>query len=745
MRNTLGPLCAKIDEDLCQELVAAEARGDAAAAARLRTDYDRRVLALRVLDPSMGSGHFLLRACQYLAEEIATNPHTADTGGEAALAHWKRQVVEKCLYGVDMNGLAVELAKLALWLETVAAEQPLSFLNHHLRHGNSLIGARLDRMGALPRAAPLHAASLNEALAQQLPALLQPLHDIAHQPSRTAAQVKAKEELYHRFERAREPFRQLGELWCSSYAEAGGTGLGDEEYRAALEVVGSPAKFRKLAGEKWFSEARDRALRPDFRCFTWELEFPEAFFTGTGRRPDAGFEAIIGNPPYDVLSELETQSDLSAFRAVIADDPVYEPSLRGKNNLYKLFVCKSLELLSAGGYLGFITPMAVLGDDQAADLRRQMVKVGSFRAIEAFPQKDNPDNRIFREAKLSTAVFILSKDIETAEARRPFRARVHPGKRIEENSPSLALSTSAIPLYDPSNFTIVSCDQADWDLAVRIMGSGRMARLGDYAASYQGEINETNDRKAGRISYNPEDGPEVVRGAHLCLYAIREASQGTAVFVVVEQFLSGRKEGSELKAFHHRHERVGFQRKSPQNNFRRLVAAHIPQGRFLLESVSYIPAHKSTIPLGLALALLNSKLCDWYFRLGSTNAMVGEYQASNLPCPVFTESTPGGESKLLDQALRVLLAGDFEGVVQLLTPLLKQPPFSLVVRDVIIEAVNRITALEAARGEIARVERSHLAEAAQPYQDLIDRLLYRMAGLSEAEAAGLEDRLTRML
>jgi hypothetical protein len=158
-----------------------------------------------------------------------------------------------------------------------------------------------------------------------------------------------------------------------------------------------------------------------------------------------------------------------------------------------------------------------------------------------------------------------------------------------------------------------------------------------------------------------------------------------------------------------------------------------------------VPEHTSQLPLPFVLALLNSKLLDWYFRLGSTNAAVSHYQLYNLPCPVFADGLPAGERKVLEQALRVLKAEDFKGVLQLLNPLLKQPPFSLVVRDVIIEAVKRITALEVARGDIARVARSRLAEAAQPYQDLIDRLLYKMAGLSDAEAAGLEARLARML
>src|SRR5207253_413490 len=115
--------------------------------------FPDRLLKLRVLDPSMGSGHFLLSACQYLAEQLATNPYTPpgpETGtADDALSFWKRRVIENCLYGVDLNPLAVDLAKLALWLETVARDRPLTFLDHHLKYGNSLIGARLARLGAL--------------------------------------------------------------------------------------------------------------------------------------------------------------------------------------------------------------------------------------------------------------------------------------------------------------------------------------------------------------------------------------------------------------------------------------------------------------------------------------------------------------------------------------------------------------------------------------------------------------------
>jgi hypothetical protein len=140
-----------------------------------------------------------------------------------------------------------------------------------------------------------------------------------------------------------------------------------------------------------------------------------------------------------VLSELETGRDLTAFRAFLSADAVYAPSMRGKNNLYKLFVCRALELLAEGGYFGFITPMAVLGDDQAADLRRALLAAGTFTAIDAFPQKDDPRRRVFPEAKLSTAVFVLQKcDAERADAIE-FTSRVQPGRELKDDSPSLRM------------------------------------------------------------------------------------------------------------------------------------------------------------------------------------------------------------------------------------------------------------------------------------------------------------------
>jgi hypothetical protein len=341
---------------------------------------------------------------------------------------------------------------------------------------------------------------------------------------------------------------------------------------------------------------------------------------------------------------------------------------------------------------------------------------------------------------------VVRKSADEAERAARFPSRVHPGRELTEPQAELELSSSEIPLYDPSNLTIVSCAQADWDLAMRMMGTGRLARLGQFCASFQGEFNETNDRKKNLLSYDPAEGPEIIRGAHVCLYSIRAASQGKNVYLLERPFRErhGRDQDRDTKSSHHRYERIGFQRKSPQNNFRRLIATKIPAGKYLLESVSYIPEHRSSIPLTLVLALLNSKLADWYFRLGSTNAMVGEYQFNSLPCPVFAEAT-SSTKRQQDAVQRKLSAGQVDEALQLLAPFVQTAPFDPFVRDAVIAAVDRITDLERRRGDIARSDRSALDPAAQPYQDFVDKVLFQLAGLTDDEIAGLEQRLATML
>jgi hypothetical protein len=760
VEKTLGPLCEGQYTQLRHEIEKIEeehkrSRGEIRQGWQerldtLRSDFDNRILRLRILDPAMGSGHFLIRACHYLAEQIATNPFTRDpaadqlSGDESVLVYWKRKVAESCLFGVDLNPMAVELAKLALWLETVAVNHPLTFLDHHLRHGNSLIGASVDDLGAAPGASALWSGFVEQQIKQLLPRLLESLAMIRRIPSDTVDQVKEKDKLFHKsFEPVREPFRQAADAWISAFFLPPGQCIPPEQYKALIDSLDKPAKFKASVQSPPFAAAL-RAVGPDgATAFHWQLEFPEIFFGNTGLLTDPGFDAIVGNPPYDVLSEKEIGHDISAFQAFVRGMQLYKPSLVDKNNLYKLFICRAISLLAPEGRLGFITPMPLLGDKQASGVRKHMLHTGAFTFIEAFPQKDDPERRIFKEAKLSTVVFGFLRSENVSEKKRSFISRVHPANLIDPQSPSLSLSSATIPLYDPKFHAIVSCSESDWDLAVKIISSGRTVRLATICTSYQGEVNETNEKPKGSLSESPGAGPLVLRGANICVYAVRDASQGQNLYLREAVFLG--KKGAESKAYASKQRRVGFQRSAPQNTFRRLIAAIVESGNYCFDTVSYIPQGESSVPLDLLLGLLNSKLIDWYFRLGSTNSKVNEYQFDNLPFPVFATAAKAADHKLKETALAAMAAGRCSEVIDILATGIASPPYSYAVPAVIAEAVQRICAIEQSRGEISRSDRSALAPDAQPYQDLIDKLFYRMAGLTDAEARGLEDRLSRML
>ncbi len=384
-----------------------------------------------------------------------------------------------------------------------------------------------------------------------------------------------------------------------------------------------------------------------------------------------------------------------------------------------------------------MVPMPLLGDEQAIGVRGLLLSETSVRAIEAFPQKDDARNRVFEDAKLSTCNFIAAKTKDDAE----FRSRVHPGNRIDPRSPSLLIRRSSVKLYDPENHPIVACSQEDWDLAVKIMSSGRMRRFGEYATAYQGEVNETTDGKKGNISTSPSDGPQILRGSNVCLYMLRGASQGEPIYLRMEKYLKDKR--AHAKAWHYRQNRAVFQRNSPQNNFRRLIACQIPSGHFCCDTISYFPESESRLPLPLIVGLFNSKLLDWYFRLGSTNSKVNDYQVRILPVPFFSfQSRAKGLVQEFTESVEREELGDSIG---LLSPYLEEPPFATEIMDCIVYLVKGICEMEASRGDIARTERSALNVRARPYQELIDAIIFRLAGLTDAEAEGLEQRLSKML
>ncbi|MBZ5563617.1 MAG: Eco57I restriction-modification methylase domain-containing protein [Acidobacteriia bacterium] len=735
---------------------------------------------IKVLDPAMGSGHFLVEAVDFVTDETIKflsafpwNPvqehlnamrgtirrQMSEQGIEIDYKRLddtnllKRHVLKRSIYGVDLNSMAVELAKVSLWLDCFTLGAPLSFLDHHLRLGNSLIGSTLEEVDKIRKEKgqlPLTQSSDWAGLTQAVQAMV----DVGGMPDITADQVGESKQHYKSALMGLEAFKKVLDLhtarWFVEAEETSGkhrrsSSIFDDMLRSgelfewAHGRVTTPLERTAEAGvaRKLVKEAA--AAAKDRRLFHWELEFPEVFY---GRRPGtqnaverlggAGFDAVVGNPPYDVLATEELGYDVSDEIGFFEEHSPYAPSLGGKQNLYKLFVCRALAATKQTGRFSFIVPMPLLGDEQAVGVRRALLEMASLSHIEAFPQKDDASNRVFPEAKLSTTVFVAQQ----TPSSQPFRVRTHEGRYIEETSTSLLVDPPSILAFDPGNLAIPSCSQRDWELAVRILKNQTMQFLKQIAVSHQGEVNEVVERGKGNLSSDMR-APVVLRGANICLYAVREASQGEEVRLSLRRFLSNKSPTS--KAFAHKWERVGFQRKSPQNNFRRLIAARIPKGQFCMESISYIAENECTVALETVLALLNSKLLEWYFRLGSTNAQINEYQLSALPTPTIKDQPDVDWGPQIRARHWSMLREELEAACT--EPAVLPSHVGRALGDL----VRAIEHIEAHRAMTGRSARSGLAPEAQEIQDVIDSVLFHVYGLSPDDARYVESRLKEML
>ena len=270
---------------------------------------------------------------------------------------------------------------------------------------------------------------------------------------------------------------------------------------------------------------------------------------------------------------------------------------------------------------------------------------------------------------------------------------------------------------------------------MEITSQSPMKRIRDYCQVYVGELDKTNDRKNGFISFNSKEGPQLLSGSNIAMYTLREASQGIPIYLRKSEYLKAKCKSK--KSRHYKQKRIGWQGISPQNNFRRVIATVIPQNLFCSNSIDYIPECDSVLPLDYLVALLNSKILDWYFRLDSTNANINQYQVLNLPIPEI-EISEVGSFLFFDQSSPAL--------AQNLVDCCSKPgKISRDVVEAISEMSRRIQKIEARRVLKNRSERSSLAPESQPIQDAIDKVLFRCYGLSDDDAQYIENRLKEML
>ncbi len=306
-----------------------------------------QILGLKVCDPAMGSGAFLVEACRQLGDALVEawsvhggRPQLPADEDEVVLA--RRMVAQRCLYGVDRNPVAVDLAKMSLWLVTLAREHALTFVDHALRHGDSLVGLSRRQIESFhwESAVPgFEAIGIGDHLAK-VAELRRQIREAGDEESDWVLR-----DLWDEAQAELSQARLLGDLVPAAFF-SGAKPKERETKRAELAsavATGDVERYRDWIGEWRHAE---RPLIP----FHWEIEFPEVF----DRKP-AEFDAVVGNPPYGakkpkykepVYARLYGQRDKDRKAGSIAT---------GAGDTYAMFFANGLERLREGGRLCLIT------------------------------------------------------------------------------------------------------------------------------------------------------------------------------------------------------------------------------------------------------------------------------------------------------------------------------------------------------------------------------------------------------
>lgn len=361
--------------------------------AEWRLKSPAELLDLKICDPAMGSGAFLVQVCRWLAERLAEAWSRAEETGHVVSAHGevlpngdnkellprdaeeritiaRRLIAERCLYGVDLNPLAVELAKLSIWLVTLAKDRPFGFLDHNLRCGDSLLGIhRLDQLTQL---------SMTPNAQGQLRLFGQNIEQAAHEaielrlrlremPIRDIRDVEAMAHLDADARRKLEVPESIADAFIGEvFANSGGAlenALASLTIRAGQVIDGDLDALAAMRRRSMITLVVDiPSDKPTRRPFHWPLEFPEVF----GKNDLSGFDAIVGNPPF-LGGKKITGVYGESYREFLVTEVA--SGTRGQADLVAYFFRRSTLLASSKGIVGLIGSNSVAeGDSRVVGL-----------------------------------------------------------------------------------------------------------------------------------------------------------------------------------------------------------------------------------------------------------------------------------------------------------------------------------------------------------------------------------------
>lgn len=473
--ETLEPLIAERREAFRSALAALTPKDGEDLQRRTLRDVDpaEAILSLRVCDPAMGSGHFLVSLVDTLADHVLDAMAEAAALGveigyaspladkiediratilkNARAANWtideeqlddrhivRRMVLKRCVYGVDKNPMAVELAKVALWLHTFTVGAPLSFIDHHLHAGDSLFGLwvrdAIDKASALGGELFYNEALRNAQRSAEAMKTIEALTDVEIAEAHRSAAMYADVELMtgeldgfvsfiHALDwlNLNRSDKGLIRLWLDGrFGDPIPIARGRKPPQGGMARVDEVEAFTDI----W---RRARDLITEERFLNWQISFPGVWDGWAGKDRNGGFDAVVGNPPWDRIKLQQVEwfaarrpeialaqraSDRARMIATLkADgDPLFDdyekadaraadtarmarasghyPLLsRGDINLYSLFVERAHALVKPNGMVGLLTPSGIASDLSASAFFRSVATEGRLKAFYDFENR----------------------------------------------------------------------------------------------------------------------------------------------------------------------------------------------------------------------------------------------------------------------------------------------------------------------------------------------------------------------
>lgn len=364
-------------------------------------DRERELLSLKVCDPTCGSGHFLVGASRRLGRVLAqVRSGDSEPSGDL-LREAIRDVVENCIYGVDLNPMAVELCKISLWMETLIPGKPLSFLETKIKVGNALVGTVLSEVcQGIP----------NEAFDASPTDNPRTLRFLKEQNARFDSSVQVSN---------RADLEQLSNIWCGVFLSL--------KTKANQALICTQQDWNIAATGAHLSEDKQDfldALIDQVKPLHWELVFPNVF-TGND---SSGFDLIVGNPPF--INQLAKGKALPRHQVQLIS---YNLKLTvGYADVASLIMLWTSRLLSRKGVIAMVQPLSIVATDSSGPVREQMLKSLSFTHAWA------TNAHIFDDAKVYACALTLSSQSRTNRIIRKFGNDFNPASPYVLNSNSLS-------------------------------------------------------------------------------------------------------------------------------------------------------------------------------------------------------------------------------------------------------------------------------------------------------------------